>query len=76
MRTKQKQDKGLCRLDLSPGSGEKCYPGECRKCGWNASVEFRRKEQIRKNGLTKCRDGKRRLILRKEKGDGQKSTGG
>lgn len=54
-------------MDLSPGSGEKCYPGECKGCGWNASVDARRKEQIRKKGLTKGEDGKRRLVLKKER---------
>lgn len=65
-----------CMLELSPGSGEKCRPGECKSCGWNHKVHTQRMNEIRMQGLTKCRDGKRRLIVRKEKGDGQESVCG
>ena len=65
-----------CVLELSPGSGGKCRPGECKSCGWNNAVDMQRKLQIRQRGMTKDENGIRRLIVRKEKVNGQESICG
>ena len=57
-----------CLLELSPNAKQsKCRPGECRTCGWNNAVDMQRKMQIRQHGMTKDENGKRRLVVRKEK---------
>ena len=39
---------------------------KCGNCGWNAKVTEARNAEIATNGLTRCSDGLRRLIIRKE----------
>lgn len=45
-----------------------CFCSESRcsiKCGWNPKGASERKKEIRKNGLTPCEDGTRRLVIKK-----------
>lgn len=53
-----------CLLDFGPkNKPEKCNKGECKTCGWEKSERERRKKHVEKHGLTKCKDGLRRLIV-------------
>ena len=53
-----------CLLIRNEG-GAKCSHtmAECETCGWNPIVLEERKEFLRENGLTLCKDGLRRLIM-------------
>ena len=40
-----------------------CDPPTCATCGWESAEEKRRKEYLRKYGLTLCEDGLQRLVI-------------
>lgn len=65
----QMQDEVIaCLLELSPDMwNSRCAHGECKCCGWNHQVDLQRKAEIKRHGLTKGKDGKRRLIVKKER---------
>lgn len=44
--------------------------GDCFRCGWERSEAVRRMELINANGLTKCKDGLERLIIKRGKENG------
>ena len=44
--------------------------GDCFRCGWERSEADRRMELINANGLTKCKDGLERLIIKRRKENG------
>lgn len=53
-----------CLLGIDPEKTQKCKPSECASCGWEAAEAARRREYVKKHGLTLCADGFRRLIIR------------
>ena len=63
----QKEDQVItCLLELSPEMwNSRCHESECASCGWNHKVDLQRKREIKKHGLSKGEDGKRRLVVRK-----------
>ena len=52
-----------CKLKRNPKIRNKlgCAPEVCPRCGWEVSEAARREELLRKQGLTKGKDGLWRL---------------
>ncbi len=48
----------MCELEKSRCSGS------CDRCGWNKRERAWREALLRKNGLTLCKDGVYRLIIK------------
>jgi hypothetical protein len=67
MNNRQEKPPLKCLLGIDPEKAQKCKPSECASCGWEAAEAARRREYVKKHGLTLCADGFRRLIIRKEK---------
>jgi hypothetical protein len=38
----------------------------CANCGWNPKEAERRKKEFVKNGLTLCKDGLHRIVIKRE----------
>lgn len=52
-----------------------CNYSDCKHCGHNRNVWRYRRQQIEKNGLTKCDDGLYRfLIIKRSRGNGGKKA--
>lgn len=58
-----------CTLELVPGRYDKCSEGECAYCVWRSDNYRKRGELLKKQGLTECEDGLRRLIIPKKGGE-------
>ena len=56
--------KSNCLLD---DGARNCGSTACSGCGWDKKVRQARNQEIKANGLTLCSDGKRRLIIKKNK---------
>lgn len=61
----KKADKGDCMLNKEAVVLGACISTPCDTCGWSAAEARRRKERLRKNGLTLRRDGLMCLALGK-----------
>ena len=66
MNNRQEKPPLKCLLGIDPEKAQKCKPSECASCGWEAAEAARRREYVKKHGLTLCADGFRRLIIKKE----------
>ena len=58
-------DATRCTLGAVPGKYRTCSQADCPTCGFEAAEMARRREYIDRDGLTRCADGKRRLILKR-----------
>ena len=64
MNNRQEKPPLKCLLGIDPEKTQKCKPSECASCGWEAAEAARRREYVKKHGLTLCADGFRRLIIK------------
>lgn len=55
-----------CLLELSP-RWEQCSEEQCKRCVWRSDNFEKRKELMKKQGLTECEDGHRRLMIPRER---------
>lgn len=53
----------------------KCALGATPPCGWNAEVAAQRRECIRQQGLMRCADGLRRLVIKRAQENAAPGTG-
>lgn len=44
--------------------------GYCFRCGWEKAEADRRMEMLQHDGLTKCKDGLERLIIKRRRENG------
>lgn len=52
-----------CLLKRDPKTSPTCKPSECVHCGWDETEAACSNYQLKKNGLTLCEDGLRRLVI-------------
>ena len=55
-----------CTLDPQAPQRNFCQPNQCEYCGWGRMESQVRSEYLRQYGLTVCRDGLRRLVMKPE----------
>lgn len=56
-------DQSKCIFSRKPKEYHQCKDSSCHNCGWNKDVADKRQAVIDADGLTKCKDGLRRLVL-------------
>lgn len=56
-----------CLLGEENRKEDRCSQSSCRTCGWNAQIDFDLRQYLRGHGLTKGRDGLKRLVRRKKR---------
>ena len=58
---------GICELKLNSKerATNECTRRECMHCAWNSEEHLRRTALLHSKGLTRCKDGFKRLILAK-----------
>lgn len=55
-----------CLLELSPRF-EECSEDKCTRCVWRTDNFEKRQRLLKKQGLTQCDDGLKRLIIPRER---------
>lgn len=68
-------DTTRCALGAVPGKYRVCNQADCPTCGFEAAEIERRRECIRQQGLTRCADGKRRLVIKRAQENAAPGTG-